>query len=211
MKDIDGFILVGGKSSRMRRDKANLQLDGKTFVERAAFALSGVAENLFVVGNSKENLHGLPILSDTFYGENNLAENAAIIGLQTALKNTKTTWTAILACDLPFASRELFIKTALFLDDKIDAVAPIQQDGRPQPLCAVYRSKSCLPIVEKMLRGDDWSLQKLLRRLHTRFIAFDEISDLPDSERFFFNVNTPEDYAQAQLMSAEFLSNRVII
>lgn len=193
----------------MKRDKANLLLGGETFVRRAAIALSAVVaapERLFVVGNLEDNSFDLPILPDEFVGESgDERKRGAIVGLHAALKNTKADWAAILACDLPFASGDLFQKLASFRDENSDAIVPLQADGRAQPLCALYRRDACLPIAEAMLDGDDWSLQKLLRRVETRFARFDEINDLPRAEYFFLNVNTPEDYAVAQAALAKTL------
>lgn len=186
----------------MKQDKAHLLLGGKTFVVRAASVLSAVVaapERLFVVGNLEENRSDLPILPDEFSGEGgDERKRGAIVGLHAALKNTKANWAAILACDLPFASGELFERLASLRDEKFDAIVPVQPDGKRQPLCALYRREACLPIVETMIRGDDWSLRNLLRCVKTRFISFDEISDLRNAELFFFNVNTPEDYVAAQ-------------
>jgi len=209
MNDIDGYLLAGGASSRMKRDKANLLLGGVTFVRRAAIALSAVVaapERLFVVGNLEGNSFDLPILPDEFVGDSgDERKRGAIVGLHAALKNTKANWAAVLACDLPFASGELFEKLASFRDGNSDAVVPMQNDGRAQPLCALYRTEACLSVVEAVLDGEDWSLQNLLRRVKTRFVRFDEISDLPRAEYFFFNVNTPEDYAAAQAALAKTL------
>lgn len=209
MNDIDAFILAGGASSRMQRDKARLLLGGKTFVERAASTLSAVVaapERLFVVGNLEENWSDLPILPDEFSGESgDKRKRGAIVGLRAALKNTKANWAAILACDLPFASGELFERLASLRDEKFDAVVPVQPDGKRQPLCALYRRAACLPVVEAIIGGDDWSLRNLLRLVETRFARFDEIGDLPGADLFFFNVNTPEDYANAQAVLAKTL------
>ncbi len=206
MNDFDGFVLAGGASSRMGENKADLILGGKTFIERAAFALSAVANRIFVVGNLKGNSHELPILPDEFLVKNNEQKRGAIIGLHTALANTKTDWAAVLACDLPFASGELFKKLATLDRRSFDAVVSLQKDLRAQPLCALYRRDACLPVVEAILDdGDDWSLRNLLRRVKTRFVGFDEVSDLPNAELLFFNVNTPEDYAAAQAALAKTL------
>ncbi|MDQ3179833.1 MAG: molybdenum cofactor guanylyltransferase [Acidobacteriota bacterium] len=208
MNDIDGFILAGGASKRMGQAKANLLLGGKTFARRAASALSAVAApgRLFIVGNLKENLFDLPILPDEFDGENDKRKRAAIVGLHAALKNSNANWAAVLACDLPLVTGELFQKLASLRNENSDAVVPLQPDGeRMQPLCALYRRDACLPVIETILGGDDWSLQKLLRRVETRFVRFDEISDLPRAEYFFLNVNTPEDYEVAQAALAKTL------
>ncbi len=194
MNNVDGFVLAGGASSRMKRDKAELLLGGKTFVEHAAFSLQAIApQNVYIVGNDKKESIGLPVLPDA------IDKNArgAIIGLYTALVHTKDEWTAVLACDLPFVTSELFEKLILLATEDFDAVVPIQPDGRAQPLCALYKPKFCLPFVEKMLDRKEWSLQKLLHHLKTRYVKFAEFSNLLGSEYFFFNVNTPEEYDRA--------------
>lgn len=203
MNDIDGFILAGGASSRMGRDKARLLLGGKTFAERAASALSAITDRIFVVGNRKEESFDLPTLPDEFVGETGGRKRGAIVGLHAALSNTNADWAAILACDLPFVTGDLLQKLISLNIENYEAVVPLQKDGRPQPLCALYRREACLRMVATMIRGDDWSLRNLLQRVETRFARFDEIGDLPGAELFFSNVNTPEDYAKAQAALAK--------
>ena len=50
MLDVEGFILVGGASSRMGRDKSQLMLGRQTTVEHIADALSDVATRIRLVG-----------------------------------------------------------------------------------------------------------------------------------------------------------------
>ena len=199
MSDIEGYVLAGGDSKRMGRAKANLCLGGKTFVERAANALSAISpKRLLVVGNLLEMPSGLSVLPDKFDRESKEQRRGSIIGLHAALSDARTDWAALLACDLPFASGELFRKLASFERKDFDAVVPLQNDDRPQPLCALYSRKACLPVIEKMLDEEDWRLRKLLQSVKIRFIPFNEISDLPHAEHFFFNVNTPDDFREAQ-------------
>ncbi len=201
--DIEAFILAGGASSRMKSDKANLRLLGKkTFAERAAGTLSAIAapENIRVVGNLQQNsieqnLANLQILPDVI----ETTRRGSIIGLHTALFHARANWAAILACDLPFAAGALFERLVFFsASENYQAVIPIQPDGRIQPLCALYKPKICLPIVEKMINENVWSLQKLAAQVKTRVVEFAELRDLPLSEFFFFNVNTPEEYERAR-------------
>ena len=196
MNKFEGFILAGGASSRMGRNKADLKLDGKTFPERAAEALSALEpRRIFLIGNfsSENETRVFEVLPDVFKSDS----RAAIIGLHTALFHAETKWIAVLACDLPFASGELFTRLASFVKPEIDAVVPLQKDQRAQPLCALYR-KTCLPKVEAALASNEWSLKKLLEKFETRFVRFEEICDLPNAENFFFNVNTPADFARAE-------------
>ncbi|HYP50389.1 MAG TPA: molybdenum cofactor guanylyltransferase [Pyrinomonadaceae bacterium] len=195
MPEVEGFVLAGGASSRMGENKAHLKLGGKTFVERAALSLSAIKpRRIFLVGNfTNENKAAeIEILLDVFKSDT----RASIIGLHTALFHAETEWIAVLACDLPFASGALLKRLTEFVRDEADAVVPLQKDERAQPLCALYR-KTCLPKVETALTSNEWRLKKLLEKLETRFVRFEEIGDLPNAENFFFNVNTPADFARA--------------
>jgi molybdopterin-guanine dinucleotide biosynthesis protein A len=179
----------------MGKNKAHLKLGGKTFVERAALSLSAIEpRRIFLVGNftNENKAPDIKILPDIFKSDS----RASIIGLHTALFHAETEWIAVLACDLPFTGGELFKRLAEFVQDELEAIVPLQKDERAQPLCALYR-KTCLPKVEAALASNEWSLKKLLEKLETRFVRFEEISELPNAENFFFNVNTPEDFARA--------------
>lgn len=196
MPEVDGFVLAGGASSRMGESKAHLKLGGKTFVERAALSLSAIKpRRIFLVGNftNENKAADIEILPDIFKSDS----RASIIGLHTALFHAETEWIAVLACDLPFASGELLKRLSEFVQDEFEAIVPLQKDERAQPLCALYR-KTCLAKVEAALASNEWSLKKLLEKFETRFVRFDEIRDLPNAENFFFNVNTPEDFARAE-------------
>ena len=89
------------------------------------------------------------------------------------------------------------IRLAGYCSNDFDAIVPVQSDAKPQPLCAFYRREGCLPVVEAMIRKDELKIQRLLSRISTRFVKFDEIADLDDSANFFLNVNKPEDYQAA--------------
>jgi molybdopterin-guanine dinucleotide biosynthesis protein A len=199
INEIEGFILAGGASSRMGRDKSRLQLGETTFIGRAATALQAVTINqIVIVGGSDfaESPNEFRFLPDDIkFGVEN--GRAAIIGLQTVFRHAKTNWAAILACDLPFASPQLFERLATLRTAEFEAIVPVQPDGRWQPLCALYRNTSCLPHVEEMLEENIWSVKELLYRIRTRHVEFAEIADLQDAERFFINVNTPTDYERA--------------
>ena len=56
MDSIEGFILAGGASSRMGTDKARLRLDGRSFVERIASALTAVSSSVIIVGQNLDEL-----------------------------------------------------------------------------------------------------------------------------------------------------------
>ena len=192
MPEIEGFILAGGASSRMGDDKAHLRLGERTLVERAAAALGGVAGRVSVVSSKPDAAaFGLPVVPDLFVGR------GAMGGLHAALAHGSAEWALILSCDLPFVTAALCARLISLRGPDADAVAPLQPDGRPQPLCALYARAACLPVVEELLRAGELRPRALLTRVRTRWVTFAEVADLDGSEDFFRNVNTPEDFNEA--------------
>lgn len=192
MLEVEGFILVGGASSRMGADKAGLRLGGRSFVERIAAALSSVAGNIRLVGarDERDSL-GFPVVRDVH------GKWGALGGLHAALAAGQAPWAAVVACDLPFVTAELFVRLAS-LRESFDAVVPIQPCGRPQPLCALYRRDACLERAEELIASGERRPRQLLQEVNTRRVAHSELADLAHSALFFTNVNTPEDFAQAR-------------
>lgn len=193
MLDTEGFILVGGLSSRMGEDKSRLRLDGQTFVERATRALSTITSRISVVGSRPGvETHGLRVVRDLREGL------GALGGLHAALASCGAPWAAVVSCDLPFVTAGLFERLASLRGAGAEAVAPVQEDGRPQPLCAFYAVAPCLKAVEELIPVGELRPRVLLRKVQTRWVQFEELSDLEGARRFFENVNTPSDYEEAR-------------
>jgi molybdopterin-guanine dinucleotide biosynthesis protein A len=193
MPDVEGFILAGGESSRMGTDKSRLMLEGRTFIERIAGALRAIAPEISLVSARAQDFGASwPVIADIHHG------CGALGGIHAALSVCRAPWAAIVSCDLPFVTGELFRRLKDFSDKDTDAVAPRQSDGRPQPLCALYSPARCLELVEQFIRLDERRPRILLRQVRTRWVAPTELADLPDAALFFMNVNTPEDYEHAR-------------
>ncbi len=197
MFDVEGFILVGGASRRMGEDKSRLVLGNETTVERIARELSSVAAGISLVGSQQPEpelgLKNIPDLRPRW---------GALGGICTALGACQAEWAAVVACDLPFVTRELFLRLLHIArtnqDAPPDAVVPIQADLRPQPLCALYRRELCLKEAEKLIVAGEHKPRALLASVRTRWFEFRELADLPGAEHLFFNVNTPAEYEQAK-------------
>lgn len=195
MFDIEGFILTGGASSRMGRDKARLLLNGQTFVARIAEALTAIApQRIRIVSARPEDAQaGLAVVADIH------RNCGALGGIHAALTHTRSAWAAIVSCDLPFVTGELFSYLAALRADGIDAVAPLQSDGRQQPLCALYRREPCLAVAEELLRARELRPRALLHNVNARWAGPADWGALKEAHLFFHNVNEREDYIKARM------------
>src|ERR1051325_680214 len=193
--EIEGFILTGGQSRRMGADKSRLLIAGETFVERIARELSSVPLPVKLVGgiSAAANLQTVPDVH-TQWG--------ALGGVHAALSACSADWALVVACDFPFVTSELFAPLAA-ARERFEAVAPIQADGIPQPLCSLYRVEPCLNLAEDLIKSGERKPVALLQSVQTRWLEFSELSRLAGANSFFDNINTPEDYAAVERMKDE--------
>ena len=196
MFDVEGFILVGGQSSRMGSDKSQLVFGERTGVERIATALRPLTAIVRLVGSHVQaEAGGLENVPDTH------ERWGALGGICAALGACQSDWAVVVACDLPLVSSDLFHRLSDLIRQSdpqtLDAIVPVQADERPQPLCAVYRRQTCFKAARKLIAEGEHKPRALLAKVRTRWVEFRELADLPGSEHFFLNVNTPDDFERA--------------
>ena len=178
MDSTAGFVLTGGRSSRMGRDKALLSIDGSLLVERTAEVVRAAAGNVTLIGAPERYAHlGLPVLPDLAPG------GGPICGLHAALKATRADWNLVVACDMPGL-------TAAFLSDLLVAAQQLgcacltpQTASALHPLCAVYHRRS-VDIVEFAIQHNSFKMHDLLKSL-------DAVSWPVAEPSLLENVNTP--------------------
>jgi molybdopterin-guanine dinucleotide biosynthesis protein A len=190
MKEVAAFVAAGGRSSRMGRDKAWLELGGRPMIAHVIAALRPVATSIAVLANDREyGKLGFPVFADTEIGIGPLE------AIRTALRNTSAPRILLVACDLPFVTSELF-KFLLSIAADYDVAVPMSDEGKFEPLCAIYGS-GALSTVEELIADNGRKISLLFDRVATRFVRFEEMRHLPNSKLFFLNVNTPADYSRA--------------
>jgi len=189
--DLTGYVLAGGKSTRMGRDKAVLSFNGRTLLETALAAARSVAREVFILGSAE--LYGGygTAIADIF------PECGPLGGIHAALKHSKTELNLILAVDTPFLSDRLLAYLERRARESGAMVTAPEINGYPQPLCAIY-SRDFLPIAEQALRDGNYKIVPLFPKDRTSLIGESELKGFAFSAEMFENLNTPEDLERAR-------------
>lgn len=140
-RPVYGLLLAGGRSARMRRDKAALSYRGRSQLEDAFNLLSTVTERSFVSVRPDQVDEPLrrrfPQIVDT---ESDLGPLAGILAAQRA--HPESAW-LVLACDLPFLDRTVLEHLLAHRDlEGLATAFRSTHDGLPEPLCTVYEPRS---------------------------------------------------------------------
>ena len=104
------------------------------------------------------------------------------------------------ACDMPFVSRDLF-QRELELLEGADVVIPRTQDYL-EPMHAVYRRGPVLAAIQAALARGERRMISYFPDVRVREMPEAEWRPLDPAGRAFFNVNTPEDLAEAQRLAS---------
>jgi len=188
MHDIEAFILAGGASRRMGTDKSQLLLENEPLIQRVKKTLAAVVSRVSIVGRPHNNdPNAVPDVYPQW---------GALGGIHGALAACNSDWAIVTACDLPFITSEL-LQLLISLRNDHHAVVPIQADGLPQPLCALYRTNPCLQSAAELIEAGRRRPLDLIEVVHTRWVSYSELEHLQHSANFFLNINTPEDYYEA--------------
>lgn len=186
-----GFVLAGGKSSRMGADKAFLQIEGRTLLERMLAVMAVVCDRVMIVGDpAKFSKYG-PVVADVF------PDCGPLGGIHAALANSTAELNVMVAVDMPFVSAEL-LAFLFAVAENTDAIVTVPRIGKGlQPLCAVYR-REFIAVAEPALRAGRFKIDAAFAGLSTHLIEASELAARGFSERCFVNVNTPEERVAAE-------------
>ena len=171
-------ILAGGRATRLHgADKGGLVIGGRTIRDRQLDALSGLVDDVFLIGgpaaNPRRSAHdraGVPHVPDL------LAGGGPLGGIQTALHHAgDAACTLIVACDLPFVSRPFlaFLLSRALEADAADVVVPRSGD-RLHPLCATY-NRRVREVVDRRVASGTLAVQAL----------FDEVASTSSNRRWW--------------------------
>ena len=182
-----GFVLAGGRSERMGRDKARLPWGDATLIEHALLRLRAVCADVRVLSGSAVRYaeYGAAVQADV------VRDAGPLGGLHAGLLDLGASLGVFLGVDTPLVPAEL-LRALAAAAAGFDAVVPVV-GGRPEPLCAVYRG-SCLGPVQRRLEAGERKMTSFWPDVRVRAVAEDELAAFGDPGEMFRNLNTPEDY-----------------
>jgi molybdopterin-guanine dinucleotide biosynthesis protein A len=192
------IIFAGGRATRLGgSNKALLDVGGRRIIDRILDAIGSLVDERLVLANDS-SLSGLAQAELIYDPE----PHAGVLpALAAGLRAAHGDVCLAVACDMPFVSRPLFEHLLEQLDDA-DVAIP-RTAGYLEPMHAVYRRLAALEAVEATLAKGERRMISYFDALRVREVPEAEWKALDPTGRAFFNVNTPEDLAEAQRLVSD--------
>lgn len=203
MEPITLLILAGGRSSRMGRDKAWLEWEGRPLIEHVMERLLPLAAEVLISTNDPARYVSLAdgrpmpirLVADEFSGAGPLA------GLHAGLKAARNDLLFAVATDMPFVSAEAaeyVLKACADVDAALPRVLGQEQESpQAEPLFAAYR-KSCRPAIEASLTAGRRRLVSFLDNVRVRYVEEADLRRWDPELMSLRNLNTPDELRAAK-------------
>lgn len=188
-------VEAGGKSCRMGKNKALMPLSGQPLIQHVIDRVKHIAIELFIVCNNSSEFEFL----DVNITNDSISGKGALGGLFTAMDISSNEYVAVVACDLPFVSTKILLYCLdLLIQSGADAAIPKTSDDYFEPLHAVYRREPCKKAIFQAIMQNKRRAISWLPQVNVIEINSDLWRDLDPSGLAFFNVNTMEDFMEAE-------------
>ena len=202
---VHGFVLAGGERSRMGADKALLRFCGRPMVEIAVKKLRGFCADVGIAGNRDDLAEFAPVVRES------RLDVGPAAGIEAGLLAATQPWVMFMPVDVPLVPGELlqrWCKEALRVGMRVSYLG---MGGWKQPaFCLLQRDR--LGSFTESLDGGERRLEVLLHLsakaddisswMYDEYELYGGVEDTaPDEEtleRWFLNVNTPQELADAE-------------
>ncbi len=201
MMAVAGFILAGGQSSRMGRDKALLTVGQWLLIELVIERMRPQVDQVIIIGHAAnaERLSQLDvdaILTDI------KPSWGPLMGMYTGLLYSSSSLNLFVPCDMPWVEAQMVDRLLDRLEPGVEAIASRDPSGRVYPFPLLCRLSACR-IIGALLDRGTLSLHDFLRQPSARLVTIHE----PELLRGFMNINTVAEYEQLSHETA--LSSRL--
>ena len=181
---VQGLVLAGGKSLRMGTDKGTLQFHGKNQRDHAVELLESARLKTSLSVRDEQEIVSNRKIVDTFIG---LGPFGAICS---AFQQAPDVAWLVLATDLPFVDKNI-ITTLLKHRNPSKAATAIKGKNKefPEPLITIWEPKSYTLLLNYLAQGYSCPRKVLINS---------DIEIVEVDDNFIRNVNTPEDFREAE-------------
>ncbi len=201
--DISCIVLAGGKGLRLGRNKALEAVGSRNLLQQAISNISFLKSAIIIVTAREQSLPqfidypGLRVVTDIY------PDKGPLGGIYTGLIMSDSFYNLVVACDMPFVNADLLAhQRDVLFSDNMDVVVPSSRKGL-EPLHAIFRRETCLPAVREALDAGEQRLISWFPRVRVRVLLPEETNPFDPRGLMFFNVNTPEELAQAEKIAEE--------
>ena len=190
---VTSIVLAGGKSLRVGSCKAMETICGQSLVKRAIERLKTISNQILIVTSQEQP--DLPITREAEIVEDIYPGKGPLGGIYTGLLASELPYSIVVACDMPFLNVEL-LRYLIELSEGFDAVIPRLEEGKIEPLHAVY-SRKCINTIRAELECDHLKISQALDILRVRYVEREEYHRFDPQLLSFFNINSLADLKQA--------------
>lgn len=189
-RSILGVVLSGGESRRLGRDKAQLSFhEGTNQLDYSLSLLDAFCDSLAIsCRSSQRDKRSSRFDAELIPDADGMAGPMA--GMIAGLKYASGRAVLTIACDMPLLDASVLLKLISLRNPDTLATCFIAQDGKPEPMCALYEAR-CLPALEDWVRKGNFSLRRFLEVSDVELITVDE-------PQLLASVNTLEDVEAAR-------------
>jgi molybdopterin-guanine dinucleotide biosynthesis protein A len=190
------IVLTGGASARMGRDKATLEIDGSTLLDRT---LSGVPDEVRVVVAGPR----VPLRrGDVEFVVEDPPGGGPVAGVGAALARVVTPIVVVLATDLPLVGGLPTVLAAELAqaDPFVGAVLAADAEGRTQQLCGAYRAEALREAIAAGGTASGASMRGVVARLGIRTLEAGAVAGATVASGAMVDpvrdIDTPQDLAE---------------
>ena len=182
LKDVSAVILAGGKSTRMGRNKAELDWEGTTLIGYHAEKLRSLGICDIILSGYRKPIGGTRFAEDIYPGKGPLG------GIHAGLLAAHKPHCLVLSVDAPLVPEDTLLSLVDAHIASGNSITVISHGGRTEPLIGVYERSLC-GFAEDILRTDSTSVRVLFQ------LAGAGEFEYTGDETLLFNCNTPSEYS----------------
>lgn len=235
-QNVRGYVLAGGLSSRMGRDKAFLRLNGRELVGIAVDRLHEICAEVYLL-SGPENFKRdailscyAPLIPDRIVPTGlPVGHLGPLAGIDAALRDASSGWCLFTAIDQPLLPSHLLRQwvelaiaqhTAASWMTMAEAGEPLNEAGQhiaeagkpvPQPLPLLLHTRLA-PAIHAHLQAGERKLSRAVRRAlaDRQETSFEyPVTASPERSFWFRNLNTLHDLQEAQGLLTAAASNQI--